>query len=226
MPACRNLKIYSTSKETPKLHLPKDRRYFSGVRDLAFGFHSDLILLLENPMEQVLSERKEAHQKLCRTDIDFDSQVSYQLKISTHSKPRSYQSQNCYWEVLSKREEVHQKLCRTDKYPDSQVSYQLKKFTRSKPRSYQSEDFFWSTRCCLVCKKCCCIAFSGLLLIEIIAVSFYACLVYQFGLKFCQKHSGEHSVLVDQMYCSRNVWSLLIAFLNLNLSLNFWVMCV
>ena len=96
MPACRNLKIYSTSKETPKLHLPKDRRYFSGVRDLAFGFHSDLILLLENPMEQVLSEREEAHQKLCRTDIDFDSQVSYQLKISTHSKPRSYQSQNCY----------------------------------------------------------------------------------------------------------------------------------
>ena len=35
--ACRNLKIYSACNETPKLHLSEDRRYFSGVRDLAFA---------------------------------------------------------------------------------------------------------------------------------------------------------------------------------------------
>ena len=36
-PACCNLKIYSECNETPKLHLSEDRRYFSGVRDLAFA---------------------------------------------------------------------------------------------------------------------------------------------------------------------------------------------
>ena len=35
--ACHNLKIYSACNETPKLHFSEDRRYFSGVRDLAFA---------------------------------------------------------------------------------------------------------------------------------------------------------------------------------------------
>ena len=36
-PVCRNLKIYSECIKTPKLHFSEDRRYFSGVRDLAFA---------------------------------------------------------------------------------------------------------------------------------------------------------------------------------------------
>ena len=32
-------------------------------------------------MEQVLSEREEAHQKKCRTDKYSDSQVSYQVRF-------------------------------------------------------------------------------------------------------------------------------------------------
>ena len=36
-PVCRNLKIYLECIKTPKLHFSEDRRYFSGVRDLAFA---------------------------------------------------------------------------------------------------------------------------------------------------------------------------------------------
>ena len=59
-------------------------------------------------MEQVLSEREEAHQKQCRTDKYSDSQVSYQLKfLPTQNQKYSYSTV-------------------ADKYSDCQVSQQLK----------------------------------------------------------------------------------------------------
>ena len=78
MPACHNLKIYSACNETPKLHLSKDRRYFSGVRDLAFASIRIFSSFQKIQWNKFCPKGK---RHISRTGIDSDSQVSYKLKF-------------------------------------------------------------------------------------------------------------------------------------------------